>query len=105
MSHGHDHGAHTANERNLWIVLALTTAFTVAEVVAGVLTKSLALISDAAHMFTGAAALAVTLVAIRIGKRAADHKRTFGYYRFEILAGAFNAIVVLLVAGYILYEA
>ena len=105
MGHDHDHGARTANERNLWIVLALTTAFMAVEVVGGVLTRSLALISDAAHMFTDSAALAIALAAIAIGKRAADHKRTFGYYRFEILAAAFNAVVLFLVAAYILYEA
>jgi len=105
MSAGHDHGAAGASERNLWIVLGLTTAFMVAEIVGGLLTGSLALISDAAHMFTDAAALAIALAAIRIGRRAADHKRTFGYYRFEILAAAFNAVVLFLVAGYILYEA
>ena len=105
MSAGHDHGVSTANERNLWIVLGLTAAFMLAEIIGGVLTKSLALISDAAHMFTDAAALAIALAAIRISKRAADHKRTFGYYRFEILAAAFNAVVLFLVAGYILYEA
>ena len=105
MSAGHDHGASTANERNLWIVLGLTAAFMLAEIAGGILTRSLALISDAAHMFTDAAALAIALAAIRISKRAADHKRTFGYYRFEILAAAFNAVVLFLVAGYILYEA
>ena len=77
----------------------------VTEVVASILTSSLALLSDAAHMFTDAAALAVSLIAIRIGQRAADRKRTFGYYRFEILAAAFNAVLLLLVAIYILYEA
>ncbi len=56
-------------------------------------------------MFTDAAALAVSLAALRIAKRAADRKRTFGYYRFEILAATFNASVLFLVAGYILYEA
>lgn len=105
MSAGHEHGTANASERNLWIVLALTSGFMFAEIVGGLLTRSLALISDAAHMFTDAAALAIALVAIRIGGRAADHKRTFGYYRFEILAAAFNAVVLFLVAGYILYEA
>jgi cobalt-zinc-cadmium efflux system protein len=105
MSAGHDHGASTANERNLWIVLVLTTAYMLAEVAGGLLTSSLALISDAAHMFTDAAALAIALAAIHIAKRAADHKRTYGYYRFEIIAAAFNAIVLLVVAAYILYEA
>jgi cobalt-zinc-cadmium efflux system protein len=73
MSAGHDHGASSANERSLWIVFALTAAYMCAEVAGGVLTHSLALISDAAHMFTDAAALAIALAAIRIGKRAADH--------------------------------
>lgn len=93
------------SERPLWIALILTTTFLIAEVVGGVLTNSLALISDAAHMFTDSAALAVSLVAIRIGRRAADSLRTFGYYRFEILAAAFNAVLLFLVAMYILYEA
>jgi cobalt-zinc-cadmium efflux system protein len=53
----------------------------------------------------GAAALAISLAAIRIGRRPADSKRTFGYYRFEILAAAFNAILLFLVAIYIVYEA
>ena len=92
-------------ERRLWIALALTSSFLIAEVVGGILTNSLALISDAAHMFTDAAALAVSLAAIRIGRRPADGKRTFGYYRFEILAAAFNAILLFLVAMYIIYEA
>ena len=61
--------------------------------------------SDAGHMFTDAAALAVSLAAIRIGKRPSDRKRTFGYYRFEILAATFNAVLLFLVALYILYEA
>lgn len=101
---GHDHTA-GANEKSLKIALALTTAFLIVEVVGGVLTKSLALISDAAHMFTDVAALAIALAAIRIAKRPADTKRTFGYHRFEILAAAFNAMLLFGVAVYILYEA
>ncbi len=104
----HDHSpakVDSGSERALWLSLCLTGAFMIAEVVAGVLSNSLALISDAAHMFTDTAALAIALVAIRVGKRPADKKRTFGYYRFEILAAAFNAILLFLVALYILYEA
>lgn len=56
-----------------------------------------------AHMFTDVAALAVSLMAIRIGRRAADRKRTFGYQRFEILAAAYNARFIFPVALYILY--
>ncbi|WP_050465729.1 cation diffusion facilitator family transporter [Herbaspirillum autotrophicum] len=106
MSAGHSHAVPGSNnERALWIALVLTTLFLVAEVVAGIWTNSLALISDAAHMFTDSAALAIALLAIRIGKRAVDARRTFGYARFEILAAAFNAILLFLVALYILYEA
>ena len=75
------------------------------EVVAGLLTGSLALLSDAAHMFTDSAALAVSLAAVRFGRMPADSKRTFGYQRFEILAAAFNAALLFLVALFILYEA
>lgn len=108
-SHGEGHGSHDhtagASERSLRIVLGLTTTFLLVELVAGVVTQSLALISDAAHMFTDAAALAVALVAVRMGKRAADVKRTFGYHRFEILAAAFNAMLLFGVAVYIGFEA
>jgi cobalt-zinc-cadmium efflux system protein len=106
MGAGHSHGPSSGiNEKRLWIVLGLTGAFLVAELLAAYITRSLALLSDAAHMFTDVAALAVSLMAIRIGRRAADRKRTFGYQRFEILAAAYNASVLFLVALYILYEA
>jgi len=106
MGSGHSHAAQPGqSERPLWIALILTTAFLIAEIVGGILTNSLALISDAAHMFTDTAALAISLAAIRIGRRPADSERTFGYYRFEILAAAFNAMLLFLVAIYILYEA
>lgn len=102
-----DHGgmASAGNERSLWIAFTLTFGFLIAEVIGGVVTGSLALISDAAHMFTDAAALAIALVAIRVARRPADSKRTFGYHRFEILAAAFNALLLFAVAIYILYEA
>lgn len=106
MGSGHSHAVKVGqNERALWIALGLTTVFLIAEVIGGIVTNSLALLSDAAHMFTDTAALGISLAAIRIGKRPADKLRTFGYYRFEILAAAFNAILLFLVAMYILYEA
>ncbi|MBL8297880.1 MAG: cation transporter [Rhodanobacteraceae bacterium] len=100
-----DHGIATAPERSLRIALVLTGTFLIAEVIGGIATNSLALLSDAAHMFTDVAALAIALLAIRIGKRAADRRRTFGYARFEILAATFNAVLLFLVALYILWEA
>ena len=108
--HHHAHGHHhhhdaTGNERTLWFALALTGGFMLVEALAGWLTGSLALFSDAAHMFTDSAALAVSLAAVRLGRLAADSKRTFGYQRFEILAAAFNAALLFIVALFILYEA
>jgi cobalt-zinc-cadmium efflux system protein len=102
--HAHDHAAGQTNGKMLAIALALTTTFLVAEVVAGIRFNSLALLSDAAHMFTDAAALAVALVAIKIGARSADDRRTFGYRRFEIIAAAFNAVLLFGVAIYVLIE-
>ena len=99
MSAGHTHALPSnENERALRLALALTSGFLVTEVVGGVLTGSLALISDAAHMFTDAAALAIALAAVRIARRPADARRTYGYHRFEILAAAFNALLLFAVA-------
>jgi len=95
MSAAHNHALpSTGNERALWAALALTTTFLVAEVVAGVVFNSLALIAGAAHMFTDAAELAIALAAIRVGRRPADAKRSYGYRRFAILAAAFNALLL-----------
>ncbi|MEO3713744.1 MULTISPECIES: cation diffusion facilitator family transporter [Roseateles] len=106
MSDKHSHAVPAnKNEATLWVALALTSTFLVAEVVAGVMLASLALLADAAHMFTDAAALGVALAAVRFGRRPADGRRTYGYYRFEILAAAFNAMLLFAVALYILYEA
>lgn len=106
--HGHDHShavVTQGNAKKLTIALSLTVTFLIVEVVAGFITQSLALLSDAAHMFTDAAALAIALAAIQVAKRPADDKRTFGYQRFEILAALFNASMLFMVAIYILYEA
>lgn len=104
--HGHDHHALGAkNEGRLWVVLALTCIFLVAEVLGALWANSLALLSDAAHVSTDAAAIAIAIMAIRVGRRPADDQRTYGYYRFEILAVILNALLLFAVAIYILYEA
>ncbi|MGR9354495.1 cation diffusion facilitator family transporter [Rhizobium leguminosarum] len=111
MSHAHEPGSHAhdhtagANARALAWALGLTSIFLVAEVVAGFVFNSLALLSDAAHMMTDVAALAIALLAIKIGGRPADERRTFGYKRLEVLAAAFNAILLFAVAIYVLVEA
>ncbi len=101
--HAHNHTA-GANSKMLAIALALTTTFLIAELIGSFVFNSLALLSDAAHMFTDSAALAIALAAVKIGQRPADDARTFGYRRFEILAAAFNALLLFAVAGYVLWE-
>lgn len=99
----HNHGAGASTKR-LAIALGLTTTFLIGELVGAFVFDSLALLSDAAHMFTDSAALAIALAAVKIGQRPPDDQRTFGYRRFEILAAAFNAMLLFAVAGYVLIE-
>lgn len=86
-------------------MLGLTALLLAAEAVTGWLTHSLALLSDAAHMLTDTTALAISLVAIHLGRRPADPQRTFGYRRFEILAAAANALMLFGIAIFIFIEA
>lgn len=102
---GDAHSGRQANEKRLLIAIGLTGTFMIAEIVGGFVFNSLALLSDAAHMMTDVMALIIAFIAIQIGKKAADSKRTFGYRRFEVLAAVFNAIILFAVAIYILYEA
>lgn len=105
ISAGNTHAlAAGRNEKSLWIALALTGSFLAVEVVAALVFNSLALLSDAAHMLTGVAALAIALAAAKVARRVADANRTYGYYRFEILAAAFNALLLFAVGAYILFE-
>ena len=85
--------------------LALTTAFVAVEVVGGLWTGSLALLADAAHMLTDAGGLALALIAIRFAERPATPQKTYGYVRMEVLSALTNAVVLLLLTAYILYEA
>ncbi len=85
--------------------LFVSSLLCVAELAGGYATNSLALITDAAHVFTDVAALALTLFALWICSRPASESKTFGYYRAEILAALVNALVLLVVAGAVLVEA
>jgi len=106
MGAGHDHGtASIRHEKPLWWAFGLTSAFLVAEVIGGLLTNSLALLSDAAHMATDVIALAISLVAVRLSRKPADAKRTYGYARMEAIGAMINGGLLFLVAGYILWEA
>jgi cobalt-zinc-cadmium efflux system protein len=99
----HDHAA-GASAGRIGTALALNLSVLGAELLGAWWFGSLALLSDAAHMFTDAAALAIALAALAIAKRPADDKRSFGYRRFEILAAAFNAVLLFVVGGFVLVE-
>ena len=105
MAHGLGHTPAGKNKRRLAIVLALTTSYLVAEVVGGLLTRSLALLADAGHMLTDVAGLGLALMAIKFAERPATLERTYGFYRVEILAALTNAVVLIGISFYILYEA
>lgn len=102
--HAHDH-TKGASASSLKMALGLTGVILVAELLGAYFFNSLALLSDAGHMFTDAAALGIALTAVYLGQRPADDKRTFGYRRFEVLAAAFNAVLLFVIACFVLYEA
>jgi cobalt-zinc-cadmium efflux system protein len=102
--HGHVHGRE-ADRRALTRALALIVAFMAAEIAAGVIASSLALLSDAAHMLTDAAALALSLVAAQIAARPAQGAMTYGLGRVEILSAQANGITLLILGLLIVYEA
>ncbi len=89
----------------LLIALGLISGYMVIEIVAGILSGSLALLADAAHMLTDAGAIALALFAFWIASRPASIERTFGYYRTEVLAALFNALSLWLISAWIFFEA
>jgi cobalt-zinc-cadmium efflux system protein len=105
-STGHSHGVNpNADKRYLSAALALIVAFMAAEVVVGIIAKSLALISDAGHMLTDAAAIVLALWAINLAARPARGRYTYGFKRAEILSAQANGITLLLLAVWFTYEA
>jgi len=105
MGHDRDHSKHDANLRRVVIALVLTGAFMVVEIIGGIISGSLALLADAGHMLTDTMALSLAAVAFHVSKRPGDGKLTFGYQRFQILAAFVNGLSLLLIVGWILFEA
>ncbi len=115
MGHGHDHGpGHThgashgaieLNERRLLLAGVLTTVTLIAEAAGGIISGSLALLADAGHMLTDAAALALAYLAVRVARRPADWKRTYGFQRFEVLAAFANGLALFFISAMIAFEA
>ncbi|MHC9043749.1 cation diffusion facilitator family transporter [Microbacterium saperdae] len=107
----HDHapaagGIRSAGHRRLLTIsLCLTATIMVVQVIGAILTGSLALLADAAHMFTDASALVIALVAAAVAARPADDRRTFGYQRAEVFGALINAVILILLAGWVGVEA
>lgn len=107
----HDHapapgGIRSAGHRRLLTIsLCLTATIMVVQIVGAVLTGSLALLADAAHMFTDASALVIALIAAAVAARPADDRRTFGYQRAEVFGALINAAILILLAGWVGFEA
>ena len=107
-AHGHDHHAHdhrSASRRALLWVLGLTLAFTAVEIAGGIWTDSLALLADAGHMVSDNVAIVLALVAVTLARRPSTPTRSFGLQRAEILAAFVNGLTLVLVSGWIVWEA
>lgn len=103
--HGHDHGHHHGNERRVFWALLLTAGFMVAEVAGGIVSGSLALLADAGHMLTDAAALGLSLAAFRASRRPETAKHSYGQHRFQVLAAFLNGAALIGIALWIAIEA
>lgn len=104
---GHIHGGSAAAEHKgrLTVVLGITVAILAAEIVGALLSGSLTLLADAGHMLTDAGGIGLSLLAISFGQRSPSQARTFGYLRLEILAAAFNALLLFAVGVFVIVEA
>lgn len=103
--HSHDHGTSNLNERRLFWAGLLTAGTMLAEAIGGIYSGSLALLADAGHMLTDAAALGLAWLAVRVAARPADWKRTYGFQRFEVLAAFANGLALFFIAIAISWEA
>src|SRR5258706_890948 len=101
----HSRGRARGSRKRLSIVLLLTAVYMVAELAGGLWTGSLALLADAGHMLADVAALILALMAVWFGARPATPRKTFGYYRLEILAALINGVGLVLISFFIFYEA
>ncbi len=106
MSHSHSHNhQHDLKDKKLFITILLNIVITVAQVIGGVVSGSLSLLSDALHNFSDVISLVVSFIASKLSKRKASINRTFGYKRAEILAAFINASTLVIVAVLLIIEA
>lgn len=105
MSHNHSHSHTDLKGRNLFISILLNIVITVAQVIGGLVSGSLALLSDALHNFSDVVSLIISYIAEKLSKRKASFQKTFGYKRAEILAAFINAATLMIVAVLLIIEA
>lgn len=105
MEHQHSHTHQDLKGRKLILTILLNIGITIAQVIGGIFSGSLSLLSDALHNFSDVLSLIVSFIADKFSKKAASLERTFGYKRAEILAAFVNALSLLIVAIYLIYEA
>lgn len=103
--HLHHHDIEAMDDRRLGWAIAINMLLTLAQVIGGIVSGSLALIADALHNFSDAASLLIAVVARKIGRQPADHFKTFGYKRAEVIAALINLVTLVLVGLYLIYEA
>ena len=107
--HSHGHGSHShghdAGERRLLIALLILGSFTLVEAIGGYFANSIALLAEAAHMLADSASLFLAVVAVRVGQRPADVRRTYGHRRYQPLAAFVNGQLLLLLTAWVVYEA
>ena len=104
MSHDHSHGLSEASDRRILGTVALNVLLTVAQVIGGILSGSIALAADALHNLNDAMALVIVYVARRISRRSADAKRTFGYQRAQVIGATVNLVALAVVGLFLAYE-
>ncbi|MEE4255616.1 MAG: cation diffusion facilitator family transporter [Bacteroidales bacterium] len=105
MGHHHHHHDHTGEGRSLLLATLLNVLITVVEIIGGILSNSLALLSDAIHNLGDTLAILLAYIAGKVSKRKSNERKTFGYKRIEILAAFFNALVLIGISVFLVYEA
>lgn len=103
--HHHHHDVDKMGDQRLLVAIVFNMLLTLAQVIGGILSGSLSLIADALHNFSDASSLLIAWVARKIGRQPADHFKTFGYKRAEVIAALINLVILVLVGFYLIYEA
>ncbi len=102
---GHEHHHHEVTGKNLFWTILLNAGISIAELIGGIISGSISLISDAIHNFSDVLSLVISYVANKLSKREATEKQTFGFKRSEIIAAFLNSATLIVLAFFILYEA